>query len=194
MILILFVQCVAVALTMADQNVAQNFISEDIVGDTIDTAPAAFITVTYPGNKQVRFNELTPTDVRPAQPEVTWTADPDKYYTLSMVDPDAPSRTTPTFREINHWLVVNIKENDLSSGQTLTSYRGSGPPKGSGLHRYIFLVYLQQGVINVTEPNLEADRRNFSIRKFAQKYNLGSPIAGNFYQAQWDSSVPERKA
>lgn len=30
------------------------------------------------------------------------------------------------------------------------------------------------------------NRANFSIAKFANKYNLGNPVAGNFYQAEWD--------
>lgn len=35
------------------------------------------------------------------------------------------------------------------------------------------------------------NRGCFAIRKFAGKYNLGDPIAGNFYQAQWDDYVPK---
>lgn len=33
-------------------------------------------------------------------------------------------------------------------------------------------------------------REKFSIAKFAVKYNLGNPVAGNFYQAQYDDYVP----
>jgi hypothetical protein len=33
-------------------------------------------------------------------------------------------------------------------------------------------------------------RELFSTNKFALKYNLGTPIAGNFYQAQYDDYVP----
>lgn len=35
------------------------------------------------------------------------------------------------------------------------------------------------------------NRGCFAIRKFAAKYNLGDPVAGNFYQAQWDDYVPK---
>jgi len=34
------------------------------------------------------------------------------------------------------------------------------------------------------------NRDKFSINKFALKYNLGTPVAGNFYQAQYDDYVP----
>lgn len=75
----------------------QHFQSESIVPESLDVPPTNLITVIYPGNKAVQFNVLTPTDVKP-QPNVSWNADPNKLYTLSMVDPDAPSRATPTFR------------------------------------------------------------------------------------------------
>lgn len=34
------------------------------------------------------------------------------------------------------------------------------------------------------------NRGNFSIKKFGEKYKLGEPIAGNFYQAEFDDYVP----
>jgi hypothetical protein len=42
-----------------------------------------------------------------------------------LVDPDAPSRADPEFREYRHWLVVNIKGSDLSSGDIATYYTPS---------------------------------------------------------------------
>uniref|UniRef100_A0A8D2I1Q6 Phosphatidylethanolamine binding protein 4 n=1 Tax=Urocitellus parryii TaxID=9999 RepID=A0A8D2I1Q6_UROPR len=37
-------------------------------------------------------------------------------YTLMMVDPDAPSRSEPTKKYWRHWLVTDIKGNDLKKG------------------------------------------------------------------------------
>ena len=34
------------------------------------------------------------------------------------------------FSEFLHWFVVNIPNNDIGSGETITEYVGSGPPKG----------------------------------------------------------------
>lgn len=167
-----------------------------IIPDVIDTPPKNTITIVYLGDKSVNLgNELTPADVKEA-PSVNWEADSSAYYTLAMVDPDAPSRAQPKFREVNHWLVVNIQGNDLNSGDVITGYLGSGPPKGTGLHRYVFLIYKQGGKVNFDEPKTSstsrAHRFNFSIRKFAQKYNLGEAVAGNFYVAQWDPYVEVR--
>lgn len=46
-------------------------------------------------------------------------------------DPDAPSRANPKFREWKHWCVVNIPGADVSKGEVLAQYVGSGPPKGT---------------------------------------------------------------
>lgn len=111
-----------------------------------------------------------------------------------MTDPDAPSRKEPKFREWHHWLVGNIPGGDVSKGEVLSDYVGSGPPPNTGLHRYVFLVYKQPGKLNFDEnrlTNTSADNRGgFSIRKFAKKYNLGEPVAANFYQAEYDDYVP----
>ena len=34
-------------------------------------------------------------------------------------------------------------------------------------------------------------RSNTKVRDLIHKYNLGEPVAGNFYLAEWDSYVPE---
>lgn len=109
--------------------------------------------VTYPSGVVVDLGkELTPTQVKDV-PKVTWEAEKGAYYTLLMVDPDAPSRENSTFREIRHWQVMNIPESSVESGDEVMAYRGSGAPKGTGLHRYIFLVYKQpNGEIQHNEP------------------------------------------
>lgn len=99
--------------------------------------------ITYPSGVEVNLgNELTPTQVKDL-PTVSFAADPEKYYTLVMTDPDAPSRIEPTYREFKHWVVVNIPGNDVASGENLAEFVGSGPPLSTGLHRYVFLVYEQ---------------------------------------------------
>ncbi|XP_012266003.2 protein D2-like isoform X2 [Athalia rosae] len=165
-----------------------------VIPDVVDKIPASLVDVTYPGNLSVKIGqEFTPTQVKD-QPAVKWNADPATFYTLAMSDPDAPSRETPTFREWHHWLVGNIPGDDVSKGDVLSEYVGSGPPKDTGLHRYVFLVYKQNGRINFDEPRLtnrSAENRGlFSIRKFAAKYDLGDPVAGNMYQAKYDDYVP----
>lgn len=97
-------------------------------------------------------NELKPTQVKD-KPIVTWNSEKGAFYTLIKVDPDAPSRNNHIYREFRHWLVMNIPESDVGKGDEVIEYIGSGAPKGTGLHRYIFLVYKQpNGKIEHSEP------------------------------------------
>ncbi|KRT85789.1 hypothetical protein AMK59_2607, partial [Oryctes borbonicus] len=133
-------------------DIFENMEKDEVIPDVIDVAPKEALQVTYPEGKKVNFGEeLTPTQVKDP-PTVNWTAAQDAYYTLAMVDPDAPSRENPTFRAVNHWLIGNIFGLDLESGDVITAYAGSGPPKGSGLHRYVFLVFKQNEKLNFDEP------------------------------------------
>lgn len=167
---------------------------QGVVPDVIDTVPPGVIKVKY-GDLEVSMgNVLTPTQVKDL-PSVTYDADANSLYTLCMTDPDAPSRTEPKFREWHHWLVVNIPGCDVSHGEVMSDYVGSGPPPKTGLHRYVFVMYKQPGLLTCSEPkltNTSGDHRaNFSIRNFAQKYGLGDPVAGNFYQAEYDDYCPK---
>lgn len=165
-----------------------------VVPDVIDNVPASLLEVVYPNTAKVENgNELTPTKVKDI-PSAKWPFEEESLYLLIMTDPDAPSREQPKFREWHHWLVGNIPGNEVSKGVTLSQYIGAGPPKGSDRHRYVILMYKQPKQLNFDEGRLTnksgKGRWKFSIRKFAKKYNLGELIAGNFFQAQWDSYVP----
>lgn len=78
---------------------------------------------------------LMPAQVKNRPTSIAWDGlDPGKLHTLVLTDPDAPIRKDPKYREWHHFLVVNMKTNDISSGTVLSDYVGSGPPKGTGLH------------------------------------------------------------
>ncbi|KAL6073164.1 Phosphatidylethanolamine-binding protein like protein F40A3.3 [Balamuthia mandrillaris] len=104
-------------------------------------------------------------------------------------------RKNPTKREWQHWIVSNIPGSNIHQGTTLCEYIGAGPPKGSGLHRYVFLLFKQpQGKIELKEEKRLSNRTGqgrggWSARAFARKYGLGDPIAANWYEAEWDHSV-----
>lgn len=164
--------------------------------DTIDSfedSPNSKLSIVY--LKPVEFGqELKPSEVKET-PLVEWEASPTVYYTLVMYDPDAPSQANPSLADVKHWLVVNIPGNDVNSGEVIAEYIGSGASKGTGLHRYIFLVFEQPDKLSFDEPksgkkSLE-HRRNWSMRQFMKKYNLGKPFAGNFFKAQWEPYVDE---
>ncbi|XP_033321292.1 protein D2 [Megalopta genalis] len=175
-------------------NVQSEFEAAKIVPEIIDSAPVEKIEVSY-GDKAVELgNELTPTDTQQI-PQIHYKHDGGVLYTLVMTDPDAPTRKGYN-REFRHWLVGNIPEENVAKGEVLAEYVGPAPPKGTGKHRYVFLVYKQnQGSITFDERRLSnrdgQQRRRFSIKKFAEKYNLEGPIAGNFMKAEYDDNVPK---
>ncbi|XP_046750050.1 protein D3-like [Diprion similis] len=174
-------------------DVASEFQAANITSDILaGRYPIDLIEVKYGNNVVNLGNELTPTQVKDI-PEVHFKHEGGVLYTLAMTDPDVPTRGYN--REFNHWLVGNIPEDSVEKGEVLAEYVGSGPPQGTGLHRYVFLVYRQnQGAITFDERRLSArdgkQRMRYSVRKFAEKYNLEGPIAGNFYRAQYDDYVP----
>jgi len=182
------------ATVKAAKAVVDEMEKEKVVPDVIDTVPKSKLTVQYGSLSVDLGNIMTPNNVK-HPPTVTWIFDFNKYYLLCMTDPDAPSRADPKFREWHHWLVGNIPGNDIAKGEVLSQYVGAGPPQGTGLHRYIVLVYEQPEKLKFDEQKLtnrSGDHRGkFAIRKLAKKYNLGEPIAGNFFQAEWDDYVPK---
>ncbi|CAL8143639.1 unnamed protein product [Orchesella dallaii] len=168
-------------------------VKEEVVPDVLDAVPKAVLGLKY-GTIEVKLgNMLTPTQVK-TPPTVTWNADSNKFYLLCMTEPDAPSRKDHSIAEWHHWLVGNIPGTDISKGETLSEYIGSGPAQGGGANRYVFLLYEQPGKLTFDEKHLTnrsaEGRAKFSARNFAKKYKLGEPIAGNFYQAEWDDYVP----
>ncbi|CAB3397106.1 unnamed protein product [Caenorhabditis bovis] len=172
------------------------FVKNEIVKDVLfSDPPSKKCTVKFNSGVEVDLgNELTPTQVKD-QPEVKWDAEDGALYTLIMTDPDAPSRKDPIYREWHHWLVVNIPGNDISKGDVLSEYIGSGPPPDTGLHRYIYLIYKQNGKIVDNEhghlTNRSGDKRGgWKASEFVKKHNLGKPVFGNFYQAKYDDYVP----
>ncbi|XP_077148336.1 phosphatidylethanolamine-binding protein 1-like [Ranitomeya variabilis] len=138
--------------------------------------------------------------VKPCQikdkPTIEWEGKNDKkLYTVILTDPDVPSKSDRSMAQWHHFLVVNVKGNDLNSGTTLTEYVGSGAGKDTGLHRYTWLVYEQTAPLKCDELHVSdktAERREkFNAAAFRKKYGLGPPVAAISFQAEWDESVPE---
>uniref|UniRef100_A0A914PSY0 Uncharacterized protein n=1 Tax=Panagrolaimus davidi TaxID=227884 RepID=A0A914PSY0_9BILA len=159
-------------------SVSNSFSHNEIVPDVIPTTPEQILTVIYENDVKVEFgNTLTPTQVKDLPKHIEWNADKNAFYTLIMTDPDAPSRKNPQERECMHWLVINIPGNDLAAGHTLTEFVGSGPPRGTGLHRYVFLVYKQPQKLSETIQKRISNtciegRTKWRATKFAETYHL----------------------
>ncbi|XP_006886261.1 PREDICTED: 39S ribosomal protein L38, mitochondrial [Elephantulus edwardii] len=137
-------------------------------------------------------NEVTPTEAaRP--PEVTYEADEGSLWTLlltnldgHLLEPDA---------EYVHWLVTNIPGAQVTEGQETCHYLPPFPARGSGFHRFVLLLFKQNGTIDFSEdtrpsPCYQLARRTFRTFDFYKKHQEAMTPAGlAFFQCRWDDSV-----
>lgn len=136
---------VMVAMSKADTDIEKAFGDLELSPQIIPVAPKLVATISYPNDVSVNLGaELTPTQVKD-MPSVAWQAEKGALYTLMMFDADSPSRQKPIAREHRHWMVINIPECMVNDGVTVAEYVGSGPGEATAIHRYVFLVYKQNG-------------------------------------------------
>ncbi|XP_011555004.3 protein D2 [Plutella xylostella] len=188
-----------IALTVAQSEVEEKFISSKIVPDVLNNPPEAPCVVNYTG-RVVKIGETLEISKTLMEPSVQFDFDPQEFYTIAFVDPDAPSPNAPAMREFKHWLVVNVQSSSKgapvqgSSGDTLAAYM-SPAPLSPAPHRYIVLVYRQPGRLEFDEPIIvktagsSAPRTNFKVQKFAEKYNLTGPVCGSFFYEQMNKVI-----
>ncbi|XP_054165816.1 protein D2-like [Oppia nitens] len=163
------------------------FLSSDIVPDALNTCPKSAAKVIFPTGVSAQLgNIVIPHRVR-EQPTITWNASDDSLYTLGMMDMDVYSRKFHIFRQELHWIVMNIPGTNVSAGDLVREFLPSLPIFGGGYHRYLFVIYKQAG--RVKAPELDSciiSSFAFDWSEFVSKYQLGDPIAANFYYAKWE--------
>uniref|UniRef100_A0A804RCF6 Uncharacterized protein n=1 Tax=Zea mays TaxID=4577 RepID=A0A804RCF6_MAIZE len=105
-----------------------------------------------------------------------------------MTDPDVPGPSDPYLREHLHWIVTDIPgTTDASFGRQIISYESPRP--SIGIHRFIFVLFKQQGRQNVTVPSF---RDHFNTRQFAEENDLGLPVAAVYFNAQRETAARRR--
>lgn len=170
----------------------ENLRKESIIPTILDKEPTVALQVTYNSGVQVDYgNELTPTQVKD-EPSFDYPINEGKLYTIALVDPDAPTRMPISTGQFLHFMVNNVPGKDIKAGNIMADYVGAGPPMGTGLHRYIFVLFEQPGRVKVAKrlgPSALMARRMFSMSKYAADNNLGEIIGINFFQAKYDDYV-----
>ncbi|CAI4679814.1 CEI_1a_G0036060.mRNA.1.CDS.1 [Saccharomyces cerevisiae] len=132
----------------------------------------------------------------------------DDLFTLVMTDPDAPSKTDHKWSEFCHLVECDLKllneathetsgateffasEFNTKGSNTLIEYMGPAPPKGSGPHRYVFLLYKQPKGVDSSKFSKIKDRPNWGygtpatgVGEWAKENNL-QLVASNFFYAE----------
>nr|XP_018904955.1 PREDICTED: OV-16 antigen-like isoform X1 [Bemisia tabaci] len=187
-----------VSYTCRDQKqIEEIFQRHGIIPDLIDDAPQYEIAIRYAGAISPDFGtKHPPQDLQFPPFALRFPTVPHVMYSLFMFDLDSPSRKNATKRPYIHWGIANIPNHGILYAETLVKYLGPFPENGTGLHRYVFLIYEQpfsshfNYTVSYTEPRLltsidDPQRANWDIRKIVRKYKLEGPIAGNFLYCEW---------
>ena len=155
------------------------------------------IRITYHNHKSNAHWEITNDKlVKPCQvlekPDIQINSNKDVYYTLLLVDPDVPPGALQA--AFIHWMVINIKNDNVRNGVEILPYIGAGPPKGTGIHRYFFLLFKQDNFYKPDEiMKVKNNHRNknqlqiFFQNNIFQENNL---IAKIHFRAEYDDCVP----
>uniref|UniRef100_A0A1B6DB80 Phosphatidylethanolamine-binding protein n=1 Tax=Clastoptera arizonana TaxID=38151 RepID=A0A1B6DB80_9HEMI len=124
----------------------------------------------------VRYNDVVTTDL----------------FAMVMVDPDVPGLKEDEY--YLHWLVVNILGCELADGyieraDKIIRYKPIAPARGTGFHKYQFLIYQQSGIIPKCKFS-EKQRNRFKLfdwlKSRAPKRFYG-PLSGVQFQADFNS-------
>ncbi|XP_030381278.1 39S ribosomal protein L38, mitochondrial [Scaptodrosophila lebanonensis] len=118
------------------------------------------------------------------------------YWTLLATNPDA--HYTQTSAECLHWFIANIPNGNVKDGEVLAEYLQPFPPKGFGYQRIVFVLYKQQGKLDLSSYMLSAkDSKNLEKRTFStldfyrQQQEHLTPAGLAFYQTNWDESLTQ---
>lgn len=186
-------------------SIKEGLSKNEIFPDVTDTfEPKGLLTISYGESNDVALgNTLTPEETSELPkfqftPTESGLIKENDLFTLVLTDPDAPSRTDKKWSEYAHYIQTNIElpqsqDAEFQSveiepkGDTVLSYVGPGPPKGTGKHRYVFLLYKQP---NGKISSEVADRINWGygvpatgVKRWARQFDL-EPWAVNFFYAQ----------
>ena len=135
-------------------------------------------------NKEIINGQFISPQSAQTKPIIEDQAPPDTLYTLIMHDPDAPSGNHL------HWIIINIPGNNINEGNTLLEYMGPAPPKGSGTHKYIFLLIEQR-----EKKYLESIQRVMSMDDLYEKLNLkdSTEISRRYFTSSNQTAGKKRK-
>ncbi|KAK8909771.1 hypothetical protein QC760_002460 [Botrytis cinerea] len=189
-----------------------------IIPDVLDPfIPTCYILPSYPPSpsssslKKVKLgNKLLPSQTQSA-PSIQVFC-PGKYHvqgglTIILTDPDAPSRDDDSMSEMCHWIAripeAVIGKEGVSgewSGSELekvgvVDYKAPAPPKGTGKHRYVF-VLLEGDNVDMEGPEERKhwgfEKPGSGIREWAGRENL-TIIGANFFYEKYHDEGKDSK-
>ncbi|KAL2279563.1 hypothetical protein FJTKL_13428 [Diaporthe vaccinii] len=177
-----------------------------------DFLPTLLVSAQWPSSKHAELgNTIKPkklqdepaiTLTRPKSTEGTCSSTANIMYTVTLTDPDAPSRDDPKWSEMCHWIATGLATSDnadsscsssltlsLTGLEELMSYYPPGPPEKTGKHRYVLFVFAPaNGTTDPLDLKKPEDRRHWGyeydgervgVRRWSLENGL-VPVAANF--------------
>jgi phosphatidylethanolamine-binding protein (PEBP) family uncharacterized protein len=130
------------------------------------------LTVQY--KDKIVAGQYIPSNQTSDIPNIKYNGDLDKLYTIIMYDPDAKNK------DYIHFIDINIPKGNITNGQIILSYKQPTPPPKSGIHRYIFLLFEQNGIIAYQKIN----DRDISLDKIKSIFNLENLKSSVFFTSK----------
>ena len=172
------------------QRVEQMGVVPDLVGGIRGSAPIAFSTSTSEGEVEPGSVQLPSSFAQPPKLNVQILDDSARegLYTLLVVDADAPNYETQSFGQRLHYyksdmaLDFTTGEQDLFAsgiGKEVLGWEAPLPPRGSAVHRYVFLLLRQ----SATSPAAPSERADFDVRSLLDQ---GAEITAlTLFRSKW---------
>lgn len=179
---------------------SNNLVDYYIIPDLLEKSSHKVMFIQYPSRARVLIgNHLLPEEVVEC-PTVTWETEENCLYSIMMIDLDSPTSANNILSPWLHWLIINVSGSnlDLRQADLVAQYVGVSPPIDSGIHRYVFLAFVQ--VERITLNKFERDeiikgpnmRSRFSVTNFVKDRKLiERPAACNFFLSQWTEFLPD---
>ncbi|UJR32294.1 hypothetical protein I4U23_019758 [Adineta vaga] len=129
------------------------------------------MTITYGDRKVIRENSFDQHKTH-AHPTVEIdTVSSEAYYTLILIDTDAPHKDNPINSPYLHWIIANFQGTTIVDAHTLCTYQA--PKVGSDdKHRFIFLLYESNEPIGALPIIEQEKRRRFPLKQFVEENQL----------------------
>lgn len=91
-----------------------------------------------------------------------------KLSSIIIYDESAPYPDHPSNSPYVHYLVINVRNSDIATGNIIFSYKEPSPPKDSAPHHYVVKIYGQKFETFEKYPS----RINFDIKNFERDRSL----------------------
>ncbi|XP_069182170.1 uncharacterized protein [Procambarus clarkii] len=168
--------------------------SDQVVPGLLPAPPPFVANVNFGSHQCVHLgNTITPAHARHRPKFLEFPGQTGRHYTILLLDLDAPA---PPYL---HWLLLDVPSDHFHKGVEVVEYEGPRPGQDTGLHRLVFLVYLQQqqhSTLPTSAPGMpsaracqRAGREGIDLTQLTRDLDLKGPIAANYFLSEWDVTV-----